>query len=127
MDILAEALSKILNAEKVGKTQCRIGVSSNMIKNVLSIMKDNLYIGDFEEIKDGKGGNLIINLIGKINKAGVIKPRFSVKIQDYEKYEKRFLPAKDFGIIIMSTSKGLMIHTEAKKKKLGGKLISFVY
>ena len=41
--------------------------------------------------------------------------------------EKRYLPAKDFGILIMSTSKGIMTHYDAKKKNLGGKLLSYCY
>ncbi len=66
-------------------------------------------------------------LLGKVNKCGAIKPRFSVKKGGFEKFEKRYLPAKNFGMIIVSTSKGLMMHDEAKKKGLGGRLISYVY
>ena len=127
MDNLNNALSKMMNAERIGRDKCIILVSSKIIKDVLTIMKNNGYIGDFKEIEDGKGGKIIVNLIGKINKVGVIKPRFSVKINQYEKYEKRFMPAKDFGFIVVSTSKGMMTHIEAKEKNLGGRLISFVY
>jgi small subunit ribosomal protein S8 len=62
-----------------------------------------------------------------LNKCGVIKPRFKVRIGDYEKYEKRYLPAMDFGILIISTSKGIKTNTLAKKENLGGLLISYVY
>ena len=117
----------MMNAERIGRDKCIILVSSKITKDVLTIMKNNGYIGDFKEIEDGKGGKIIVNLIGKINKVGVIKPRFSVKINQYEKYEKRFMPAKDFGFIVVSTSKGMMTHIEAKEKNLGGRLISFVY
>jgi|SRR3989344_975646 len=127
MDNLNNALSKMMNAERIGRDKCIILVSSKITKDVLTIMKNNGYIGDFKEIEDGKGGKIIVNLIGKINKVGVIKPRFSVKINQYEKYEKRFMPAKDFGFIVVSTSKGMMTHIEAKEKNLGGRLISFVY
>ena len=90
-------------------------------------MQDNNYIGGFEEVIDSKGSTLRIHLIGKINKTGVIKPRFSVKKDTFEKFEKRFLPAKDFGILIVSTSQGMMPHTEVKKKEIGGKLVSYCY
>ena len=73
-------------------------------------------------------GNYIkTNLLGKINKCGSIKPRFSVKSNEIEKYEKRYLLAKDFGIIILSTNRGLMTHHEAKEKGFGGRLISYIY
>ena len=126
-DTLANALSSILNAEKIGRTECVIKPISKVVKKVFGIMKDNGYIGDFREINDARGNYIKINLLGKINKTCIIKPRFSVTQEEFEKFEKRYLLAKDFGIIIISTSKGMMIHTEAKKKGLGGRLISYCY
>ena len=126
-DPLSNVLSHILNCEKIGKNECIVKPISNMIKKVLQIMKDNLYIGDFEEHEDGKGGYIKINLLKKINKCGVIKPRYSVKKDQIEKFEKRYLPAKDFGIIIISTNKGLITHHQVKEKYIGGTLISYVY
>jgi len=46
---------------------------------------------------------------------------------NYEKFEKRYLPAKDFGMIIVSTNQGIMTHIEAKEKGLGGRLLAYVY
>ena len=126
-DTLAGTLNNIQNAELVGKDICVAKPISKLNKKVLNIFKDHHYIGEVKEIKDGKGGLFEINLIGQVNKCGVIKPRFSVKIDGYEKFEKRFLLSKDFGLIIDSTSKGIMTHIEAKEKKLGGKLLAFVY
>ena len=126
-DPLSNTLSKILNAEKGGKRECSIKPASTLIKEVLNVMKENRYIGDFEEIKDLKGNILKINLIGAINKCGVIKPRFSVKRAGYEKFEKRYLLAKDFGLLIVSTPSGIMTHTEAKKKNIGGRLFAYCY
>ena|SRR3989344_155072 len=126
-DPLANALSSMLNSEKVGKAKVDIKPISVLIKKAMQIIHDSHYIGALEEVKDGKGNFMRITLIGKINKCGAIKPRFPVKAEEYEKFEKRFLPAKNFGIILVSTNKGLMTHTEAKKKKLGGKLLAYCY
>ena len=126
-DPLANALSVILNAEKIGKKECLIRPSSKVIEKILEIMKDHHFVGDFEKIETRQGTSLKLNLINNINKCGVIKPRFAVKQDNYEKFEKRFLPAKDFGIIIVSTSQGIMTQKESKEKKIGGKLIAFVY
>jgi small subunit ribosomal protein S8 len=126
-DILAGALSNILNAEKVGRDLCTIKPASKVIMKVLAIMKDKQYIGSAEKIEDGMGGIIKVNLIGAINKCGVVKPRFSVKKGNFEKYEKRYLPSKDFGILVVTTSKGIMTHTEAKEKGIGGKLIAYIY
>jgi len=126
-DPLANALSIILNKENARIKECIIKPSSKVIKEVLKIMKDNYYIGEFEEIKDAKGNMLSVQLLNKINKCGVIKPRFSVKKEGYEKFEKRFLAAKNFGILIVSTPQGIMINDEAKKKEIGGKLLAYCY
>ncbi|MBS3150603.1 30S ribosomal protein S8 [Candidatus Woesearchaeota archaeon] len=126
-DPLSNVLSNILNAEKVGKKEYTANISSKMILKVLGIMRDNRYIGEFKETEYGNKSRIHINLLGKINKCSAIKPRFSIKIKDMEKYEKRYLPAKDFGIIILSTNKGLITHKEAKEQGKGGRLISYIY
>lgn len=126
-DPLANIMSNITNAQKVGKVSCTAKPTSKIIKKVLDIMQDHHYMGKVEFLENNKGGQVIMNLLGTINKCGVIKPRFAIKKNGYEKFEKRFLPAKDFGILIISTSQGLMTHIEAKKKKIGGRLISYIY
>jgi small subunit ribosomal protein S8 len=125
-DLLSSALSKIHNAEKVAKRECEVK-SSKIIKKVLEIMNEKGYIGGFKQIDDGKGGLLVVNLIGKVNRCGGIKPRNPIKVDDFEKFEKRFLIAKGFGMLIISTTKGIMTHDEAKKNKLGGRLLAYCY
>ncbi|MBT3416463.1 30S ribosomal protein S8 [Candidatus Woesearchaeota archaeon] len=126
-DTLANALSHILNCEGVGKNECTVRDASKVMKKVLEIMKAHGYIDKIEFIESPKGNTMIIGLKGTINNCGTIKPRFPVKVDDYDKFEKRYLPAKDFGIMIVSTTKGLMTKDEAVKQKLGGKLISYCY
>ena len=126
-DPLAAALSKILNAEKVGKKEVIISTSSTMIKQVLSLMNENGFIGSFEDLETEENKGIKVNLIGNINKCGVIKPRFSTKKNGFEKWDKRYLPAKDFGLIIVSTPKGIVTHNVAKEKQSGGKLLAYCY
>jgi small subunit ribosomal protein S8 len=126
-DNLSNILSQILAYEKAGKKEFTTKSNSKIIRKVLGLMQDHRYIGGFEEVADSKGSLLKVHLIGNINKTGVIKPRFSVSRDTFEKFEKRYLPAKDFGILILSTSQGWMVHTEAKKKGIGGRLISYCY
>ena len=126
-DPLANALSLILIDEKSGKNESIIRPSSKIIKKVLEIMKDNKYVGAFEEIKDGRGDIIKLNLLGNINKCGVIKPRYSLKKDDFEKFEGRYLLARGMGILIVSTPSGIMVHHEAKKKNIGGKLLAYCY
>jgi small subunit ribosomal protein S8 len=126
-DPLATALSKILNAEKVGKKECSIYPSSKVVEKVLEIMKDKQFVGKAEKAETNQGTRIKLNLINKVNNCGVIKPRYPVKSKGFEKFEKRFLPAKGFGYLIVSTSQGIMTHEDAIKNNLGGKLLAFVY
>lgn len=126
-DPLANALSNIWNAEKVGKTSCTISPSSKIILSILNLMKIYKYISDFKVEEDNKGNVINVALLGKINKCSAIKPRYPVKLSEFKKFEKRYLPAKNMGLIIVSTNKGIMTHEEAKEKGLGGKLLAYCY
>jgi small subunit ribosomal protein S8 len=126
-DTLANTLSKISQYEKLGKTECIISPASKIIAAVLGIFKKFGYIKGYDKVKDTKKEIFVVKLIGKINECGVIKPRYAVKWKDFEKFEKRYLPSKDMGIVIISTVEGIVDHNKAKEKKLGGKLLAYCY
>ena len=126
-DPLADAMCRIKNAERAGKSECIIQPSSKLIGHVLKVMQENEYINQFEYLEDGKAGMFRVKLNGNINNCGIIKPRFSVKRTDLERFESRFLPAQDFGLLIISTNKGVLTHKGAKQQKLGGRLLVYVY
>ena len=126
-DPLANVMSLILNNELIGESECLIKPVSRVIKEVLKVMKENGYIGDFKEVEDSRGNYIKLILNGGVNKCGVIKPRYSVKSKNFENFEKRYLPAKDVGIIFVSTPRGIMTHYGAKIKKTGGRLLAYCY
>ena len=126
-DPLADALSVIKNHERIGKHECIVKPASKLIGSILRIFQKNNYIGEFELIDDGKSGVFKVNLIGHINGCNVIKPRYPVKHTEIEKWEKEYLPSRDFGFLIMSTPKGLMTHVDAKEQTHGGRLLAYVY
>jgi small subunit ribosomal protein S8 len=125
-DPLANVLSFINNQERLGRRELTTKNNSKMIREVLKIFQDEQYLGSFETQEDVYN-SLQINLLGKINKCNVITPRFKVQMKDYEKYEKKFLPALGMGFLIVSTNKGLMTNIKAKEMNLGGTLICYVY
>ena len=124
---LANALVAIKNAERVGKRECTIKPASKLIGRVLKLMQDYGYIEVFEWIDDGKAGVFKVILKGNINDCNVIKPRYSIKKNEFEKWESRYLPAENFGILIISTNKGIISQYEAKKEGIGGRLLGYVY
>jgi small subunit ribosomal protein S8 len=124
-DILSDVLFVMNNAESIGKSSCVVP-ASNLVKSVLTVIQKEGYIGSFDFADDRKE-KYRIELIGRINKTRSIRPRFSVKKDEYEAWETRFLPAKDFGMLIVSTPQGVMSQKDALKKELGGKLLAFIY
>jgi small subunit ribosomal protein S8 len=126
-DPIANVLSHIYNCDKIGKETCTVKPASKIIRSVLEVMKNKGYIEDFKVLDEERGGVIEVSLKGEVNRCGVVKPRFSITRENYETFEKRYLPAKDFGILIITTSQGIMLHTEALEKGIGGKLIAYVY
>jgi small subunit ribosomal protein S8 len=126
-DPLSNALSSLQNGERVAKKSIVVRPTSKIIQNVFDVLKDNNYVGEYEIAEDSKGASMTVNMLGKINKCGAIKPRFPIKTTEFEKFEKRYLPAKDFGLLVISTSQGFMTQYDAKKKGIGGKLIAYCY
>ncbi len=126
-DPLANALSAMKNAEIRGKGICEIQPSSKLIGGVLNLLKDKGYIKEFEYIEDGKAGVFKVNLNGNINNCGVIKPRYPIKNDDLDRWESRYLPAQHFGLLIMTTTDGILSQDEARKNGIGGKLLAYVY
>ena len=126
-DPLNDAMSVIKNAEQSGKGECLVRPSSKLIGRVLRVLQEYDYIKQFEYIEDGRAGVFRVLLRGNINNCGVIRPRLSVKRTDLDKYESRYLPAQDFGVLILTTTKGVISHSRAKKLGVGGRLLAYVY
>lgn len=126
-DPLADALSQIKNAERVGKPEVSLRPASKLVGRVLKVMNELDYIGSFEFVEDQRGGWYRVNLRGRINDCGVIKPRYPIAHTDFDKWEARYLPAQDFGSLILTTTSGVLSQYKAKEENVGGKLLAFVY
>lgn len=127
MNVLADALKSINNAEKRGKRQVLIRPCSKVIVRFLTVMMKHGYIGEFEIIDDHRAGKIVVNLTGRLNKCGVISPRFDVQLKDLEKWQNNLLPSRQFGFIVLTTSAGIMDHEEARRKHTGGKILGFFF
>lgn len=126
-NVLANLFSTIQNNEMRNKKECLIVPASKLAQEVLRVMQRHKYIGEFEYIDDGRAGKLRVQLLGRINRCGVISPRFPVKKNEFAKWESKYLPAVGVGILIVTTNRGVMSHYEAIKLGIGGRLLGFVY
>jgi small subunit ribosomal protein S8 len=126
-DPLSNALSGIDNAESVGQLSHTVAPASNLTGSVLEVFYDRGYVDGFEFVDDGKAGKFEVELKGAINECGAVKPRYSAGAGEFEKWEKRFLPARDYGTLVVTTSRGIMSHYEARQEGVGGQVIAYVY
>jgi len=127
LDILSNALSTLLNNERRNRRECVVWPASKLLGNVLRVMQKNGFVGEFEFVDDGRAGKFKVQLLGRINKCSVIKPRYSVKIKDLEFWEKRYLPSREVGTLILTTPQGVVSHKDARQQKAGGRLLAYVY
>lgn len=127
MNPIADALSTLKNASDRGKSECTIEPASKLMGAILRIMQEHGYISGFEVGEDGRGGEFLVHLSGTINKCGAITPRYATTLGEMEFWEGQYLPAKNFGILLLSTSRGVMSHDEARKMGIGGQLLGYVY
>lgn len=124
---IADAMSTLKNASDGGKATCTLEPASKLIGAMLRIMQDAGYIGSFDYVDDRRGGQFQVHLSGGINKCGVITPRYPVGLDELEYWETRYLPAKNFGLLILTTSQGVLTHEQARQAGIGGELLGFVY
>ena len=127
-DALANVLSQINNAIKVGKDTVATNVSSSIISKVLEIMKDEGYIADFRvDENDGKP-NLEVTL-KYFEGRGVIDSLKRASRPGLRIYRgKDDLPRvlDGLGIVIVSTSRGFMTDVAARTAGHGGEIICYV-
>ncbi len=123
-DIVSDALNMMNNAKKARKDFVKINRVSNLLVEVLKIMKQE---GAVKKYKINSKEKSIEVSFGEFSKCKAIKPRFTVDKSQIEKYRRRYLPARDIGTLIISTNKGLMTHTEAANEQIGGCLMAFFY
>ncbi len=126
-DLLNDALVALRHADLQGKPAVTLVPASKLVGEVLRILQSNQYIDGFTFVQTGRGGSYEVKLSRRINSCGVIKPRLAVRVRDLEKFESRYLPAQDFGRLVLSTSHGVITQVEAREQKVGGRLLAYVF
>ena len=126
VDHLANALNTIKTHEIVGQRICTVK-ATNLIGEILRVLKEHKYLGKYSRVEDGKGGTFSVELDGRINECGVIKPRMAIKRTEWTNIEQQYIPGVGVGLLIVTTPQGVMTNTEAEKKHVGGRLVAYVY
>lgn len=127
MDPLVNALNTIMSHENRRKTECIITPASGLVGRVLRLIQSKGYVGEIEYIDDGRQGKFRVQLFGRINRCQAVTPRFKTKVSELKKWEKRFLPSRNLGTVILSTPQGVIDHIKSKEDNVGGVILAYVY
>ncbi len=126
-DLLNDALVAVRHADRDGRPRVDLAPTSKLIGEVLRLFREHGYVSDFAFVPTGRGGRYEVTLARRINSCGVVKPRLAVRVDELERFESRFLPAQDFGLLVLSTNRGVVGQAQAREMKIGGRLLAYVY
>merc|ERR1711934_32819 len=113
-----------MGAEKRGKRQVMLRPCSKVVIRFLTVMMKHGYIGEFEVVDDHRAGKIVVNLTGRLNKCGVVSPRFDIAINDIEKWTNNLLPSRQFGKVVLTTPGGIMDHERPGGSTLEGRSLA---
>ncbi|BAU05125.1 MULTISPECIES: 30S ribosomal protein S8 [Fischerella] len=129
-DTIADMLTRIRNAN-LARHQTTQVPSTKMTRNIAKVLREEGYIGDYEDVGEGSKRNLVISLKYKgKNRQPIITTLKRVSKPGLRVYSnKKELPRVlgGIGIAIISTSSGIMTDREARRQNLGGEVLCYVW
>ena len=128
-DSIADMLTRIRNANSAKHDTVQIP-ASNIKKAIAQILVDEGYIQSFKVIEDGKQGVIEIALKYGPNKSQVITGLRRVSkpgLRIYSNCEDMPKVQNGLGIVILSTSKGIMTDKDARKANVGGEVLAYIW
>ena len=129
-DRIADMLTRIRNANIMKYDTVEV-LGSKMTLDIARILKEEGYIAEYKEEKSSKGDKLTLTLKYADNKKEKVitglkrisKPGLRV----YAKAEELPRVLNGLGIAIISTSQGVMVDRDARKKGLGGEVLAYIW
>ena len=130
-DPIADYLTRIRNAAKANHRIVEVP-ASNLKKDITKILFDKGFISNYKfEDTDNKQGLIEIalkyNPVTKMSAINTIRRVSRPGLRKYVKADSLPRVINGLGIAIVSTSRGLMTDKEARRLKVGGEVIAFVY
>ena len=127
-DVIADMLTRIRNANNAKHETVDIP-ASNMKKAIADILLEEGYIKSYQVIEDGKQGILRVTLkyIGKQKVIQGLRRVSKPGLRIYAGCEDMPKVMNGLGIAIVSTSKGIMTDKAARREKVGGEILAFVW
>ena len=129
-DSIADMLTRIRNAQTARHESVSVETSI-MKKSIAQILLDEGYIAAFDEVDSGKTNKDLVITLKYVNK----NQKVITGLKRISKPGRRIYAACEelpkvlggLGIVIVSTSKGVMTDREARKANIGGEVLAYVW
>ena len=128
-DVIADLLTRVRNASTAKHATVDVP-ASNVKKAITQILTDEGYVKSFQVIEDGKQGIIRITLKYSDNKAPVISGLRRISKPGLRIYSSCADMPKvrgGLGVVIVSTSKGIMTDKKARELNVGGEILAYVW
>ena len=129
-DPIADYLTRIRNGIQAGHRVVDIP-ASNLKKDITKILFEKGYILNYKFVDEGPQGIIKIALkydpVTKVNAIKKLKRVSTPGLRQYVGYKDMPRVLNGLGIAVVSTSHGVMTDKEARKEKVGGEVICYIY
>ena len=128
-DAIADMLTRIRNASAAKHATAEVP-ASNMKKAIASILLEEGYIKNFEVVEDGRQGTIKITLkYGKDKTPAItgIKRVSKPGLRIYSGCKEMPQVIRGLGVVIVSTSKGVVTDKKARELNVGGEVMAYVW
>ena len=128
-DPIADMLTRIRNANQMKHKTVDVP-ASKLKAEILNVLKKEGYIVDFERLNDGVQGALRVQLKYLENEERVVRGLKKISkpgLRVYAKTDDLPRVLNGLGIAIVSTSRGIMTDREARRQKIGGEVLAYVW
>nr|YP_010628344.1 ribosomal protein S8 [Begonia convolvulacea]WBN95304.1 ribosomal protein S8 [Begonia convolvulacea] len=131
-DTIANLITSIRNADMTRKEMVRIP-STNITENIVKILLREGFIENVRKHFQNKQNFLVLTLRHKRNRKGTVKSFLNLKrisrpgLRIYSNYQKIPRILGGMGVVILSTSRGIMTDREARLEKMGGEILCYIW
>nr|YP_009407407.1 ribosomal protein S8 [Dionaea muscipula]ASA46347.1 ribosomal protein S8 [Dionaea muscipula]QBC71753.1 ribosomal protein S8 [Dionaea muscipula] len=131
-DTIADILTSIRNADMNRKGTVRIACT-NIIESIVKILRREGFIENVRKHQEREKSFLVLTLRHRRNRKGPSRKILNLKrvsrpgLRIYSHYQGIPRVLGGMGIVILSTSRGIMTDREARREKMGGEILCYIW
>nr|YP_009660897.1 ribosomal protein S8 [Glochidion chodoense]QCT09647.1 ribosomal protein S8 [Glochidion chodoense]WRY69522.1 ribosomal protein S8 [Glochidion lanceolarium]WRY69772.1 ribosomal protein S8 [Phyllanthus hirsutus]WRY69856.1 ribosomal protein S8 [Glochidion eriocarpum] len=131
-DTIADIITSIRNADMDGKGTVRV-VSTIITESIIKILFREGFIDNVRKHRESNQNFLVLTLRHRKNRKGPYRTNLKLKrisrpgLRIYSNYQKIPRILGGMGIVILSTSRGIMTDREARLEKIGGEILCYIW